>query len=766
MLSFEFPAFEQDGILVYRDHAVPHQFYYTAPLPKISRTGGRLMFDVFAYTVDLKHSPLAGTTIPYELGAGFLTMGVDCELSAAKRGAIASALADQAQLPEDKIALAPVPYHKGTVRVLALDQFTQPNQTPAEANSDDRLNGRPTFVEKVIGSTTPALLGDLRTIFSLSLSKDGVAFLQGLYANGAAPVGIVYELNFYGLRPSVEAKVTANLSRIYQHFGGGLSGQYQWFKAEIEVGLEFLQEQGAIQIELTSQAIGEEAQKSKELALSLFKDRIVQELFRPTTPAVPTSQLGNLGNALTNAAGQASQTGKIGLTLRFKRTEELKTVTYDFRERSPEERTHAPQNFLPLLLSPVELQRRIHSVDLGNDFFELLEVLVAGPTPEEFEALNIRQVEATLTYGNPSDGLPVEQQSLLFRPNSTGDKLFAAKRRGRKSLAYTCALTYEFTRSAGIDSDRFRYELPARLLTDRVPRINPYSDFGVLDVEVEPGRLHPDIRSVDVKLAYQSRDNRFSATETFRINLTDPANVALKRHWQVRTLETVSAPYSATYTFTFSDGTVYTALPLQDTALLLQVDSPFSKERRLLIQPHVASPQVTQITVELEYQDPTNQYDRRFLVTLQPPFISQEVKWPVLDANQQTVRYRAMVYEPGFIGEGEWQETADPSIVVGAAESRLSTVTIRLVGPALSSLAMDAVQLNLELAIPGIADVDRHELLFDGSQTSQEVKFALPPGETLRYRYQTIAFKTDGQMVESEWKDMTNTLLVISTRSL
>jgi hypothetical protein len=765
MLSFETPPIEIDGIVVFRDHAVSNQFYYAAPPPRISRAGAQLMFDLFAYTVDLKHSPLSGTTIPDELGAGFLTMGVDCGLADSRRLALVRGLADRTQIPEEQIALAPIPYHKGSISVLALDKFSAPGGALGQAGSEQRLAGRPTFVREIIGSATPALLGDLRAIFSLSLSQDGVTFLQGLYEDLAAPIGVVYDLRFYGLRPAVQARITANLRRVYEHFGGGVGGQYGWFKADISAGVDHLEEQGDITIEITSQATGDEAQKSKELALSLFKDRIVQEMFRPIV-AIPPNLLNSgsrdLSSALKDAAGKTS----IGFTLNITSATELKTVTYDFSERAPEERTHAPQGFLQTLLDPAEVRQRIHQIDLHNDFFELLEVLVAGPTLEEFAALNIRQVEATLTYGTPDDGLPPESQSLLFRADSTGDKLFAVKRRGRTSLAYTCGLTYEFSHAAGVDVDTFRYEIAPQIQTSRAPRINPYDNFGVLNVELEPGRIHPDVREVNVLLSYRSPDARLTAEEHIRLALDDQSSGAARPRWQVRTQEIELSPYAASYTFVFRDGAVYQAPPLQSTEPLLSVDSPFAGDRRLRITPNVTSPQINQMLVEIEYADEPHSYARRFQVSLDAPFTGHDLSWPILDMNQQRIRYRVTTFEPGFVNEGDWQTTDDPSIVAGAVGSRMATVQIRLVGPTLAQAGLDALQLRLELLAANATESDTHSFLFDGTQTSQDVKFALPPGETLRYRYQTTAFKADGQVIDSAWKEMTSSMLIISTRTV
>ena len=126
MLSFEVPAFEIAGITVFRDHAAPSQFYYAAPHPTVARSGGRAMFDLMAYSVELKHSVLSGTAIPDELGAGFLTLGSECVLSAAQLSTLRGELASRAGLPQDQVSLAGIPYHKGSVRVIALDRMSVP----------------------------------------------------------------------------------------------------------------------------------------------------------------------------------------------------------------------------------------------------------------------------------------------------------------------------------------------------------------------------------------------------------------------------------------------------------------------------------------------------------------------------------------------------------------------------------------------------------------------------------------------------------------
>lgn len=769
MLSLETAAIQVGGLLVFADHADPNQFYYAAPNPQIAKVGGRPMFDVFSYAVQLKHSPLSGTQIPQELGAGFLTMGVDCALSPATRTQAINELATRLGRDSATIGLGPIPYTKGSVSVIALDAAS--GAAAASAAGAATTPGRPTFVQQVVGAGTPSLLGDLRSIFSLSLSQQGVAFLQGLYAQGAAPVGVVYDLKFLGLRPAVQAEIHADVSRIYEEFGGKASvGYLQYFRAEVENTISKLRQTGAIDIKITTLAVGEDATKATELALSLFKDRIIQELFKPTT----TPQIPNLG-AMAGLAGLTSQPQSIvSLSLKMKNEEELRTIDFNFTQRAPEERTHAPQGFLATLLSPDQVRERIHHVDLGSPFFELLEVLVSGPSDEEFAALGLRSVTAELTYGKPGDPVPPEPaQSLVFRPGSSGDKQWAVKRRDRPSLAYGVDLVYEFSRDGSTDGDSLSYRTGVRERTGRTLSIRPYDDVSVLDVEVELGRVPAGVREVDVALDYAAED--FTARHQVRLPTSGVLPLA-QRRWQVRTAEPGAGRYTANAVLTFDDGAVLPLAPITSDERLLRIDAPFTATRQLLIQPAVTAADVTAITVEVDYEDKVAGYRRGFTRTFRPPGVDvtgaavagwqpETLTWPIVDGSRQELRYRVTTAAGGIVDATDWQPTDEPSIVVGDVGARRRKVEVRLIGPALAEAGLDAV--NVRVGIAGSADADAVSVFFDpGTPAAQNVSLPAAPGAPPGLRYQTTGFHTDGTQRQSAWLDAPNPLLVVSTRSV
>lgn len=760
MLTFEQQAREIENVIIYADHSVSTHFYYMAPHPTIAKVGNRQMFDLYLYTVALEHSVLAGTEIPDELGAGFLNMGVECRIADFTLDTVRARLADQQNVAKEEITLAPIPYTKGDVRVIALDQMQDLDGAPGDANSDNRLQNRPKFVEQIIGGATPSLLGNLRSIFSLSLTQNGAAFLEGLYSQDAAPVGVVYDLEFYGLRPAVEVTIHANLSRIQKHFGAGLGGQYSWFKADISAGIDFLEETGDIKIEITSQMVGEEAEKSKKLALDLFKERIVQEMFKPSSPLREAQQAVSTATSVATGASSSmsnqSSGGAISLTLKVERSYENKFIKYDFSERMPEKRRHAPQAFLPLLMSEQALQERIQRVDLSNKFFQTIQVLTTGPTEQEFTDLGIRQVSANFSYEQV-------QQTLLFRPNSTGDKVFAASRGGRDSLAYTVQLTYDFLHNSGIDTDSFQYTLPVETHVGQSLLINPRRDFGSLNVEIEAGRIDVTVKQIDVVLHYTSDDGHFSAEELLRIDLPQITSSS----WRVRTTEPIDPQYTAQVTYFFDDDTVWQAPETIRTEPLLRIDAPFSHERSLLIRPNVITDTFTEITLEVLYSDIDHGYERSFIVHLVPPFASTELCWPILDPNCQLIRYRETTFEQGITHEGEWIETEGGSVIPGLKNSRQVTVTVRLIGQNFEVAGIDALVVVLEQLDGEGNAFTRHDLFFaTGEPMMQSVVFTIPPGDQLHYRWQTKKFAQDGITGVGDWVEEVGELLIISTTNL
>ena len=226
MLTLEAPFFEIKNVLVFRDHASPTTFYYLAGPPHLTVDNGNAQFTLLKYRSALDAGGSAATRVREQLGGAFLMIGIDCGLADDVKDSIESELASQA--PDGaKISLVPVLYTHGTAKVVVLDY--QPPATPtgttgtAATPAPAGAAGTPTrFVRGVVGSATPSLLQDQRAIFSISLDPDAATLIEAAYDADLSPIGVMYELEFSGLRPALSVHATVDMQRCYESFKVGL----------------------------------------------------------------------------------------------------------------------------------------------------------------------------------------------------------------------------------------------------------------------------------------------------------------------------------------------------------------------------------------------------------------------------------------------------------------------------------------------------------------------------------------------------------------
>lgn len=152
------------------------------------------------------------------------------------------------------------------------------------------------------------LRGNNTAAFSLTLSQEGATILEQAFEQGTAPIGVLYDLKFTGMRPALHVEITADLERVYTQFGASLDAQVYFVQAGIDAAFEKLVQDGVIQIKVLD-FVGAADQAEKERwALDFFKENLLRTWFEPTlTPdqlagvrvtAEPLQNVLARGNAL------------------------------------------------------------------------------------------------------------------------------------------------------------------------------------------------------------------------------------------------------------------------------------------------------------------------------------------------------------------------------------------------------------------------------------------------------------------------------------
>lgn len=282
-----------EGITVFPDHADPDQFWYLpGPVQLARRPDGDQAFTFIKY----KPAAVAGGA----KGGGFVMFQVDLRLEKDLERRITSRLRS---IAKGRPRLSVVPFDEGTVQCVALN-LQGSGGTLAQPAGEGSFRA----VEQILGASVPSLQGDNTAAFSLTLSQEGATILEQAFEQGGAPVGVLYDLKFTGMRPALHVKITADLERVYNQFGAAVDAQVYFVQAGIDVAFEKLVQEGVIKIEVIDFVGGEDQAEKERWALDFFKENLLRQWFEPTlTPgqvaggrvtASPLSEVLQLGNAL------------------------------------------------------------------------------------------------------------------------------------------------------------------------------------------------------------------------------------------------------------------------------------------------------------------------------------------------------------------------------------------------------------------------------------------------------------------------------------
>jgi hypothetical protein len=252
------------GVSVFPDDANPNQFWYLPPKVGLVRDKERVKFTL------IKYRPAASSG--GAKGGGFLIFDVAVRIDPEDEKRIKRALPKGAGAPE----LTAVPFEGGTVKCVALDLEGGGGTTATLAQ------GAFQAVEKISGATNPSLGGDNIATFSLKLSQEGAIILEKAFRDATTPIGVIYDLDYRAMRPNLNVEITANMSRVYDHFSASLRAQYALVSGGIDAGLEKLKEDKVLEINVKNYRDEEDRDEKEKWALEFFKAEMLDNFFTPT----------------------------------------------------------------------------------------------------------------------------------------------------------------------------------------------------------------------------------------------------------------------------------------------------------------------------------------------------------------------------------------------------------------------------------------------------------------------------------------------------
>jgi hypothetical protein len=453
--------------------------------------------------------------------------------------------------------------------------------------------------------------------------------------------------------------------------------------------------------------------------------------------------------------------------LRRIQQEEERTVTYNLTQATAQKQIVAPQSFIQFMANPAELRRRVHVVDLDHPFFQRINInITAGDV--DFAAEGVKQMTVQLRYGTRPDGTsPKDTAEVILRAN-TDSKDFTFFADSKQTQSYEYKLIVDYQTGFGIGVDDTHVEGPWTRTEVRSLAVHPRWLGRTLPITVQLAPNVPeDVTEVQSRVRYVNEPRHIDDSRLISLTKTKRSEVVPIR------LADLSETFEVASTIFFADGTseILPQLTLpdlttgsSDDVVVISVPTANQVMGDIIMQDPLAELQSVLVDTQI-LQGASTVESRTFELQQaggRQPF---SVRLPQRDKPAK-LRYRERrVYKDGGIETEEFQDAVSTNLIVGVPAEDVAAVTVRYLGPALSSIGVNALMLDLDYKAPnGDPEFDQNTSILvtdDTASHNQEWKIRLPDRKARTYRWQMTVFFNDGAESKTEPNSDTRPMLIL-----
>jgi hypothetical protein len=302
---------------------------------------------------------------------------------------------------------------------------------------------------------------------------------------------------------------------------------------------------------------------------------------------------------------------KLAFRLQKIEQQEDKSITLHYNRQSAVKRSYAPQGLIGLLADDLDGPPHFIEVDLDSPFFRVLDITVGAP--QAFDPIGLLQTSVSIEYGRASDPAGIKFKDITFRPGGSAEEKVSFFLNPKRDLGYALTQKYNFDALSGWDGEKLQYDLPKATSLDRTLLVNPFRDFGFLEIRVVAGDLDADmIDSSDVLLHYED-PGHWSRDKVITVRPGAPS-----QSWKLRLSNPDRRAFSYTVTHHLKDGTTRSADPAATNIPLVTVNDPFDEPLVVELFPNFAWTGLKLVIVDVTYEDPNWLRKRAQQVRLQP----------------------------------------------------------------------------------------------------------------------------------------------------
>jgi hypothetical protein len=773
MLYLEPPYPVYKGVTFFRDHEDDYHFYYMGQ-PHISfaeEDGRRVpLFSFLRYAADTPKGPKDGglfslqvdTSVPREL---LEEAKAHLAATLSERPKEQKALPDLARpdpstfdllrdlglrrpearpdkppakepppaakrLDPKKIELSPVPFHDGAVKLMILGRSGDDKDAPVRINQPAK----------------PSLHGDNAAIFSVSLEPTEASLLLETLKGKHAPIGVVYELYYTGLKPAYRVTVKAEWDQVVTHFKreGGIR---VFSDAMIRSEVKDLVDRRVIAVDAITYVTEEESKSAvqqKQKFLEQLTDMITTRFFEPVLG--PNEKKKEAAGPDVAGAVKGVLDTLRGLNAMFVFNEEraqasLKmNLTAEATERVAIKASVWPRASLVDLLDVVRrgggrLEDHVKSVALQDQFFSRRQVKVISRA--DFQKNSIASISVDLAYeGQAPEGGPV----FLSKSDEQGERRWHAALDERQRMKPAVEASY----TVNLAEDELLGQRPSRL-TRRGLRVDgdileifPQNDlFTTRSIPVEAAASFPWDRypEVEIEIRYQDEKNEITVDRTVVLKKDRPRS-------QVRlfVMDPTLKAYEVEVRHRGAPGVRDEVIPFRSSDRdAIEVRDPLPETVEVGLYPDdVDWKKVRRLIVEMTYDDPEGDVHAREKFVLKgddPRTFAVHVK----DARRREVRYGLTVQTEDDIVELRDCATLAQAVFLGLQGEVVGGSYVQIsLAPGAFGEGIDRMSVELRHADPMEKAATTRSIEFARKDPARvetwNYRFSRPGGAEVEYR--------------------------------
>lgn len=742
--SFKVPGV--DHVTIYRDDEKANKFYMVPERPTIVRDeDGQPLFTFILYARDLDRLDPEDR----EVQSAYLSLSTQVAVSREDEEKIRNHLRQKLRTEQSRgyrFLLRPILQVEPELSYPPV--FTD-GSVEFKTFSDD-------FVPYSAGSEKPSLVGANLATFSQSLNQEGSERFRQSIEHGLIPAIVNYQLTFLARIPSISIRVHGKMRDFYEQLKTltyitethTRNGKVVYRRTWPEIGSlkEFREKFTSLTVDIDSGDFREAhpsdnlTAELEQMAFRIIENNILPNFFE-TAFAPPTEE-------------QTSDKW-----LREFEQELTGEIDIHMRRRDVVQQSVNPNAQLAQILTPEEIAANIAYVDLGDPYFQELDVTVNANV--NFESDPVYALKVFLDY-DQQDDLRHRRvrgtKEFLFRNADEMMRFRQIMAKGadgspKDSYSYWSEIIYKNT------GETVRIPRSGSLESRERKLVISYRRLGFVKVNVVLGTIPDSVRSVEVAMRYPG-SNLPSATRSFELTRDNPTALFFTYTGH----DGDPRPYVYRITYFLENGQRMEMPEQSSEAEVLTITDPFDQTATTRFVAQADFSTVDSIIVDARYEDPANNFETSHHAVLTDNGHVSAWTFGLRDPSRRMIEYDVIVIRRNGSQDRILGQQARIGATIPVPPAAVDVLEVTVIASLVDWTKYQLVLVYLEYDDPENGIQERKNFTFRAANADMDqfwnVRLRNSDKKTYRFRARFLGTNSADNR-ELDWRETDDPILVI-----